>query len=81
MAAMWKHAAIEKFGSANLTAFRSLAKSRRVPLATVLAAAEDGTLRRVVEMRDYGAADRIAERNHAQIMSLLRKRELGAKIR
>jgi hypothetical protein len=37
-----------------LAAFRSLAKSRGVDLATVVAAAERGDLRRIVEMRAHG---------------------------
>ena len=73
-----EHAAVEKFGTtASLAAFRSLAKSRRVSLATVLDAAERGDLRSVVEQRDYSAAEKIAERNHSRLMHLQRKRLLG----
>jgi hypothetical protein len=59
----------ERFGSA-FAAYRSLARSRNVSLATVLDAAEKGELARIVEMRDFGAQRKIEERNLARLNAL-----------
>jgi hypothetical protein len=72
-------ASAERFGSA-FAAYRSLARSRNVSLATVVDAAEKGELARIIEMRDYGAQRKIEERNTARIAYLYRLRELGARL-
>jgi hypothetical protein len=69
-------AGVEEFGSA-FAAYRSLARSRNVSLATVVDAAEKGDLARIVEMRDFGRERRITEQSIARINALYRMKLLG----
>lgn len=59
-------------------ALRSLAASRYLPFETVLRAWEADDLRRIVEMRDCGAEQRIFEKNLARISHIERMERLEA---
>jgi hypothetical protein len=67
---------MERATAGSLAAYRSLARSRNVSLATVIDAAEKGELRRIVEMRDFGAQRKIEERNLARLEYLNKLRVL-----
>ena len=64
---------VERFGVGSMAALRSLAAGLRgmCGSATVIDHAERGTLREVVEIRDYGAQRKIEERNTARIAHML----------
>ena len=68
---------LERAAAGSMAAYRSLARSRNVSLATVIDAAEKGELRRIVEMRDFDAQRKIEERNTARIAHLYRVKLLG----
>ncbi len=57
-------------GGSRLSALASLAESRRVPLSDVLAAADKGELRSIVEMPDRRAAVARALARRAQINAM-----------
>jgi hypothetical protein len=63
--------------NAQIAAFRSLAASRNLEFADVVAAAEDGRPKDVIEMRDFGRERRITEQSVARINALYRQKVLG----
>jgi hypothetical protein len=54
-----------------------LAASRNLEFADVVAAAEDGRPKDVIEMRDFGRERRITEQSVARINALYRQKVLG----
>jgi hypothetical protein len=64
-------------GARQLSAYRSLAASRNIPVERVLEAAAKDQLADIVELRDYGRERKIEARNLARVEHCYRLQLLG----